>query len=168
MKKLGLLFAGLMIVLGISAQNEPYKIFSMEDVTRVGKNCDYDPDTRTAVFKDKWDRWFDVPSMQGDFSEHSKIQFDVLESNVILKVVLRYRGEDGKTKEATIGTLYGQMGKVISSKKTIKLDLKGKEGEFAEALKSLVGLRISMGKVCDGVEEGEEWKCVFGSQFIVK
>lgn len=154
-------------VLNVSAQKEPYKIVSMEDVTRWGSNCDYDAETCTATYKGPYSRWFDIPGMTGDFSEHSKIRLDVLESTVMLKFVIRYRDEDGKTQEVTAATLYRQMGSTITKKKTIKLDLAGNDGEYKEMLKNCVGIRVSMAKAVDGAEE-PEWMTKFGTQFIVE
>lgn len=154
-------------VLNVSAQKEPYKIVSMEDVTRWGNNCEYDTETCTAKYKGPYARWFDIPGMTGDFSEHSKIRLDILESTVMLKFVIRYRGEDGKTQEVTAATLYRQMGSTITKKKTIKLDLAGNDGEYKEMLKNCVGIRVSMAKAVDGAEESE-WMTKFGTQFIIE
>lgn len=155
-------------MLNLSAQNEPYKIASLENVSKWGGNCDYDTETCTAYFTGKYDRWFDIPGVQGDLTDHSKVQVDVLESNVILKFVVRYMDENNERKEQVVATLYGQMGNRISKKKTIKLDLAGENAKYAHILKNVVGIRVSMGKPVEDVEEGEEWFCHFGTQFIIK
>ena len=168
MKKFCLCLAVLLsAALTVMAQNEPYKMISLEEVVKHGGHCDFNTETCEARFDGNSDRWFDVPGFQGDFSEHSNIEMEVLESNVILKFVIRYKNEEGKTKEVNCATLYGQMGKGISKKKTLKLDL-SKDGEFAEQLKSMVALRVAMGKPANNAEEGDAWYCKFGTRVIVK
>lgn len=155
-------------MLNLSAQNAPYKIISMEDVSKWGSKCDYDTETCTARFSGSSDRWFDIPGVQGDLTEHSKIELDVLQSNVLLRFVVRYMDENNQRKEQVVATLYGQMGKSINKKKTLKVDLAGDGGKYADILKNVTAIRISMGKPCEDAEEGEEWIVKFGTQFIIK
>lgn len=149
----------------VMAQSEPWKIINLEDVTRHGKNVDWDDETCTATFKGKWDRWIDVPDVRGDLTEHTKLEMTILKSDCMLKIVLCYKGADGKTAEKTSNTFYSSMNKTIEDKKVIKADLtdKGKIGE--DILKNIVGIRISMAKGVDGKEE--PWTCQFG-EIIIK
>ena len=169
MKKIFLLLAMVAgMTLTMSAQNEPFKIISMEEVSKTGSKCDYDAETCTAHFTGNSDRWFDIPGVQGDLTEHSKVEVDVLKSNVLLRFVVRYINENGERKEQVVATLYGQMGKSINKKKTLKVDLAGEGGKYADILKNVTAIRISMGKPCEDAEEGEEWLVKFGTQFIIK
>ena len=153
MKKLvSLLILAMGMTVALFAADEPFQIVSMEDVAKWGSNCDYDSEKCEATFTGSYDRWFDLPGVQGDYSKHSKIQVDVLKSNVILKFVLRFRTAEGKTDQVTVATLYGQMGSSITKKKTIKLDLRGEDGQYTEQLKNLQSIRISMAKLCEDAE----------------
>lgn len=166
MKRLVMLFC-LMAAFTVTtmAQSTPWKIINMEDVTRHGKNCEWDDETCTATFKGKWDRWIDLPDVRGDLTEHTNMEMTILKADCLLKVVLRFKGEDGKTQEKTSNTFYSSMNKTIKSKKVIKVDItdKGKIGE--DILKNIVGIRISMAKGVDGKEE--PWTCQFG-EIVIK
>lgn len=169
MKRLGLIFCLLCSValLWAGPRKEPYQILSMEDVGKWGANCDYDVETCTAVFTGKGNRWFDLPGIQGDFSKHTRVQFDVLQSNVILKVVVRYVDEKGKTREVTCATLTDQMGYGITKRKTVRFDLRGDEDQCVGLLGNVVSVRISMAKLCDDAEDDKIWFCHFGTRIMV-
>lgn len=165
MKKLVVLFCLMaMFTVAVMAQSAPWKTINMEDVIRHGANCEYDDLTCTATFTGKWDRWIDLPGVKGDLTKHTQLNLTILKSTCMLKVVVRYKGEDSKTKEVTVSTLYHTMGKTIESKKIAKVDLtnKGKVGE--DVLKNVVGIRISMAKAVDGNEE--PWMTQFGETVI--
>lgn len=165
MKKVMMLLC-LMAAFAINAMadNTPWKIIDMEDVSRTGSNCEYDDETCTAEFKNQWNRWFDLPGVRGDISEHTNMVLTILKSNCMLKVVVRYHGEDGKVKEVTAATLYGSMGKTIDSKKTVKVDLTSKGKISSDILKNIVGIRIAMAKAVDGSEA--PWTTQFGPTTI--
>ena len=169
MKKIGLIFCLLCSValLWASPRKEPYQILSMEDVGKWGANCDYDVETCMAVFKGSGNRWFDLPGVQGDYSKHTRVQFDVLQSNVILKVVVRYVDENGKTREITCAQLNDQMGYGISKKHTVKFDLRGDEDQCVGLLGNVISVRISMAKLCEGSEDDKIWFCHFAPRFMI-
>lgn len=149
-------------------RKEPYQILSMEDVGKWGANCDYDVETCVATFTGKANRWFDLPGVQGDYSKHTHFQLDVLQSNVVLKVVVRYVDENGKTREITCATLTDQMGYGITKKQTVRFDLRGDEDQCVGLLKNIISVRISMAKLCDGAEDDQVWFCRFGTQLIIR
>ncbi len=148
-------------------RKEPYLILSMEDVGKWGANCDYDVETCTATFTGSSNRWFDLPGMQGDFSKHTRVQFDVMGSNVVLKVVVRYVDENGKTREITCATLTDQMGYGITKRKTVRFDLRGDEDQCVGLLKNVLSVRISMAKLSDGSEDDKIWFCHFATRLMV-
>jgi hypothetical protein len=160
MKKLVMMFCLLAALAINSMAQTPWRIVNMEDVTRHGGNCEYDDETLTATFKGKWDRWFDLPGVKGDLTEHTQLNMTFLKSTCMLRIVLRYRNEAGEMKQVDAATLYGTMNKTIDSKKTSKIDLtnKGKIGE--DVLKNVEAIRISMAKPVDGNEE--PWMVQFG------
>lgn len=145
------------VVALVSVQNVTAQSLNvdMEDVTKTGGNCDYDDENCIASFTGKSDRWIDIPGIKGDISATPNMKLEILKSNVVLKVAIRYKGSDGKTLQVIAATFYRQMGKVIESSKTIKINLikdsKGKVTE--EMLKNVVSIRISMAKECSGAEE---------------
>lgn len=166
MRKLVTFFCFMtMITVTVIAQSTSWKVVNMEEVTRHGANCEYDDLTCTATFTGKWDRWIDLPDVKGDLTQHTQLKLAILKSTCMLKVIVRYRGEDGKIKEVTAATLYHTMGKTIESKKIAKIDLtnKGKIGE--DVLKNVVSIRISMAKTVDGNEE--PWTTQFGEVLIL-
>lgn len=169
MKRLTLIFCLLcsIVMLWAGPRKEPYQILSMEDVGKWGANCDYDVETCTAVFKGSGNRWFDLPGIQGDYSKHTRVQFDVLQSNVILKVVVRYADEKGKTREITCAQLTDQMGYGISKKHTVKFDLRGDEDQCVGLLGNVISVRISMAKLSDGSEDDKIWFCHFAPRFMI-
>ena len=132
----------------------------MENVTKHGGNCDYDEETLTATFKEKWDRWFDLPDVSGDLTGHTQLNMTVLKSTCMLKVVLRYKDADGKQQQVDAAVLYYNMGKTIDKEKKMNIDLtnKGKIGE--DVLRNVTSIRISMAKAVDGNEE--PWMVQFG------
>lgn len=161
MKILVMMFCLLAAFAINSMAQTPWKIINMEDVTRHGGNCEYDDETLTATFKGKWDRWFDLPGVMGDLTEHTQLHMTFVKSTCMLKIVLRYKDADGKVQQVDASTLYGTMNKTIDGKKkTSKIDLtnKGKIGE--DVLKNIVAIRISMAKPVDGNEE--PWMVQFG------
>lgn len=164
MKRLAMMVALLAtMTLGTMAQT-PWKIIDMEGVTKHGGNCDYDDETCTATFKEKWDRWFDLPEVSGDLTQHTQLNMTFLKATCMLKVVLRYKDAEGKIKQVDASTLYGTMGKTIDKKKSTKIDLtnKGKIGE--DVLKNVTSIRISMAKAVDGNEA--PWMVQFGEVSI--
>ena len=163
MKKLMFVCLMAMFAVTMNAQT-PWKIIDMENVTKHGGNCDYDDETLTATFKEKWDRWFDLPEVSGDLTQHTKLTMTIKKSTCMLKVVLRYKDADGKQQQVDAAQLYYNMGKTIDSPKKMKIDLtnKGKIGE--DVLKNITSIRISMAKAVDGNEE--PWMVQFGEVTI--
>lgn len=165
MKKLVMMVAFLAtFALTAVAQSTPWKIIDMENVTKHGGNCDYDDETLTATFKEKWDRWFDLPEVSGDLTQHTKLTMTIKKSTCMLKVVLRYKDADGKQQQTDAATFYRQMGKSIDKDTKIKVDLTngGKIGD--DVLKNVTSIRISMAKAVDGNEE--PWEVQFGEVTI--
>ena len=142
----------------------PWKIVDMEQVSRHGGNCDYDDETCTATFKEKWDRWFDLPEVSGDLTQHTKLTMTIKKSTCMLKVCIRYKDADGKQQQVDAATFYSSMGKTITADKKVVCDLtnKGKIGE--DILKNVTSIRISMAKAVDGNEE--PWETQFGEVTI--
>ncbi len=160
-----LMFVCLMAMFAVTMNAQtPWKIIDMENVTKHGGNCDYDDETLTATFKEKWDRWFDLPEVSGDITGHTQLNMTVLKSTCMLKVVLRYKDADGKQQQVDAAQLYYNMGKTIDSPKKMKIDLtnKGKIGD--DVLKNITSIRISMAKAVDGNEE--PWMVQFGEVTI--
>lgn len=151
------------MTLGMMAQT-PWKIVDMEQVNRHGNNCDYDDETCTATFKEKWDRWFDLPEVSGDLTQHTKLTMTIKKSTCMLKVVVRYKDADGKQQQVDAAQFYRQMGKTIDKDTKIVCDLtnKGKIGE--DILKNVTSIRISMAKAVDGNEA--PWETQFGEVTI--
>ena len=142
----------------------PWKIVDLEQVSKHGGNCDFDDETLTATFKEKWDRWFDLPEVSGDLSQHTKLTMVIKKSTCMLKVVVRYKDADGKQQQVDAAQFYRQMGKTIDKETKIDCDLtnKGKIGE--DILKNVTSIRISMAKAVDGNEE--PWETQFGEVTI--
>lgn len=164
MKRLTMMVALLAtMTLGMMAQT-PWKIVDMEQVNRHGNNCDYDDETCTATFKEKWDRWFDLPEVSGDLTQHTKLTMTIKKSTCMLKVVVRYKDADGKQQQVDAAQFYRQMGKSIDKDTKIVCDLtnKGKIGE--DILKNVTSIRISMAKAVDGNEA--PWETQFGEVTI--
>ena len=165
MKKLVMMVAFLAtFALTAVAQSTPWKIIDMENVTKHGGNCDYDDETLTATFKEKWDRWFDLPEVSGALTQHTQLTMTIKKSTCMLKVVLRYKDADGKQQQVDAATFYRQMGKSIDKDTKIKVDLTngGKIGD--DVLKNITSIRISMAKAVDGNEE--PWETQFGEVTI--
>lgn len=143
----------------------PWKIIDLENVTKHGGNCDFDDETLTATFKEKWDRWFDLPEVSGDLTGHTQLTMVIKKSTCMLKVVLRYKDADGKQQQVDAATLYYSMGKTIDKDKKVKVDLtnKGKIGD--DVLKNVTSIRISMAKAVDGNEA--PWETQFGEVTIL-
>ena len=146
------------------AAQTPWKIIDMEYVTKHGSNCDYDDETCTATFKEKWDRWVDLPGLNGDLTGHTALSVTVLKSNVVLSFNIRYRDADGEIKQEEAQTFYGQMGKEIKSTKVIKVDLTGKGKLSDDVLKNVECVRVSMKQPASGAEE--PWFVQFGDVVV--
>ena len=160
MKRIGMMIALMAMFCLTATAQTPWKIIDLEQVTKHGGNCDFDDETLTATFKEKWDRWFDLPETSGDFTEHTKLNMVIKKSTCMLKVVIRYKDADGKQQQVDAATFYSSMGKTIDKDKKVVCDLtnKGKIGE--EILKNVTSIRISMAKAVDGNEE--PWMTQFG------
>ena len=138
------------------------RIVDLADVTNFGSNCDFNDETLVATYQGPYNRWFDLPDVTGDISKTPNLSIEVLESNVILRVCILYRGDEPKPIQVDVTTLYGQMGKPITSPKEIKLNLiKNSAGKVTqEMLEKLVAIRITMAKQCD--DAIEPWHTKFG------
>lgn len=160
MKKMMMICLLAMFAVTMNAQSTPWKIIDMENISKHGGNCDWDDETLTATFKEKWDRWFDLPETSGDFTGHTKLTLNIKKSTCMLKVVVRYKDADGKQQQVDAAVFYRQMGKTIEKDTKIECDLtnKGKIGE--DILKNVTSIRISMAKAVDGNEE--PWETQFG------
>ena len=160
MKRIGMMIALMAMFCLTATAQTPWKIIDLEQVTKHGGNCDFDDETLTATFKEKWDRWFDLPETSGDFTEHTKLNMIIKKSTCMLKVVIRYKDADGKQQQVDAATFYSSMGKTIDKDKKVVCDLtnKGKIGE--DILKNVTSIRISMAKAVDGNEE--PWSVQFG------
>ena len=159
------MFVFLMSMFSVTMKAKtPWKIIDMENVTKHGGNCDYDDETLTATFKEKWDRWFDLPEVSGDITGHTQLNMTVLKSTCMLKVVLRYKDADGKQQQVDAAQLYYNMGKTIDSPKKMKIDLTNKCKIGEDVLKNITIIRISMAKAVDGNEE--PWMVQFGEVTI--
>lgn len=166
MKKLVMMVAFLatFALTAVAQSKAPWKIVDLENVTKHGGNCDFDDETLTATFKEKWDRWFDLPEVSGDLTEHTKLTMNIKKSTCMLKIVVRYKDADGKQQQVDAAQFYRQMGKTIDKDTKIVCDLtnKGKIGE--DVLKNVTSIRISMAKAVDGNEE--PWETQFGEVTI--
>lgn len=164
MKRLAMMVAILATFAMTAMAQTPWKIVDMENVTKHGGNCDFDDETLTATFKEKWDRWFDLPEVSGDLTQHTKLTMVIKKSTCMLKVVVRYKDADGKQQQVDAAQFYRQMGKTIDKDTKIECDLtnKGKIGD--DILKNVTSIRISMAKAVDGNEE--PWETQFGEVTI--
>jgi hypothetical protein len=158
--KLKSILTACAILMSVSAFAQTAKTIDMEDVTRIGSKCEYDDETCTATFTGQWDRWVDLPGVKGDISATPNISVEVLKSNIILKFCVRYTNNEGKTEQVDVATVYGQMGKAITSKKVVKLNLlEASKGKLTEdMLKNVVSLRLAVGKTIGD----EPWEIQFG------
>ena len=161
------MFVALVAMFALTAvaqQQTPWKIIDMENVTKHGGNCDFDEETLTATFKEKWDRWFDLPEVSGDLTQHTKLTMVIKKSTCMLKVVIRYKDADGKQQQVDAAQFYRSMGKTITSDTKVTADLT-KDGKIGEdVLKNVTSIRISMAKAVDGNEE--PWETQFGEVTI--
>lgn len=156
MKKIAFLIVSfVMFTLSVNAQNDKtvYKIVNMEDVEKYGKNVDFDDENVVATFKNKWDRWIDIPEISGDLTGHKNLSIEILKSNVMLAVYLRYKDADGKMQQVKVSQFYHSMGKEINSKKVVKVDLSNKGKISDDILKNVSAIRISMAQAVSGAEE---------------
>lgn len=163
MKRLMFVCLMAMFTVTMNAQT-PWKIIDLEQVTKHGGNCDFDDETLTATFKEKWDRWFDLPEVSGDLTGHTKLSMTIKKSSCMLKVVLRYKDADGKQQQVDAATFYRQMGKTIDKDTKIDCDLTNKGKIDEDVLKNITSIRISMAKAIDGNEE--PWETQFGEVTI--
>jgi hypothetical protein len=149
-----------------NAQSEttPWQIYNLEEVNRMGSNTEFDAETCTATFKGNGDRWIDVPGMKGDISEHTTLVLNILQSDCVLKICVRYKDENGKVQQTEAETLYGRMGKSITEKKALKIDLTGKGKVTSDMLKNVVSVRLAMAKGADGKKE--PWTIKFGKAYL--
>jgi hypothetical protein len=84
----------------------------MEQVSKIGGNATYDDENCQANFTGQWNRWLDLPGVEGDISATHTLQMEILKSNVVLKVVLRTKVEgESKPKETEVAVFWDQMGK---------------------------------------------------------
>ena len=164
MKKLMLMFALVALFATNAAAQTPWKIIDMEYVTKHGSNCDYDEETCTATFKEKWDRWVDLPELKGDLTGHTRLSVTVLKSNVVLGFYIRYRNSDGEMKQEKAQVFYRQMGKVINEKKVLKVDLTGDGNIGEDILKNVESVRVTMAQAASGAEE--PWMVQFGDVVV--
>ena len=158
------LVATLFVTMNVSAQGKNDKLWmmvNMDEVEQYGGNTDYDNDTFTASFTGNYNRWFDLPGVKGDLTAHTKITFEILKSDCVMKVSLRYKDANGKTQQVTCQTFYSSMGKEISAKKLIKCDLSNGGKITEEKLKNAVAVRISMAK--PSTDKSEPWSIQFGN-----
>ena len=164
MKRLVMMVAMLATFALTTMAQTPWKIVDLEQVNKHGGNCDFDDETLTATFKEKWDRWFDLPEVSGDLTQHTKLTMTIKKSTCMLKVVVRYKDAEGKQQQVDAAQFYRQMGKSIDKDTKIECDLtnKGKIGE--DILKNVTSIRISMAKAVDGNEE--PWMTQFGEVTI--
>ncbi len=165
-KKITYLFAlivALFVSVNVLAQGKndtPWQIFNMEEATRWGGNASFDDETVTVSFKGNNDRWIDIPNLKGDLTGHDKMTIEVLKSNCVMNVNLRYKDAEGKTKQVTCQTFWGSMAKNINGKKVLKCDLTNGGKIPAEYFKDVVGIRLAMAKAVAGEEE--PWNIQFG------
>jgi hypothetical protein len=163
MKKMILMMALLMgAVIGAKAQTAALNV-DMEQVSKIGGNATYDDENCLATFTGQWNRWLDLPGVEGDLTATPTLQMEILKSNVVLKVVLRTKVEgESKPKETEVAVFWGQMGKEITSSKLVKIHLvNGSKGKVTEDdLKQVVSVRISMAKQVEDAEE--PWFAQFG------
>lgn len=167
MKKMFFLLTAMFaFAMCVNAQSEvtPWQIYSMEEVNKMGSNTEFDNETCTAIFKGNGDRWIDIPGLKGDISAHTTLLLNILQSDCVLKICVRYKDESGKTQQAIAETLYGRMGKCITDKKELKVDLTGKGQITSEMLKGVVSVRIAMAKGADGKKE--PWSVKFGKIYL--
>lgn len=166
MKKITYLFVLVMAMFFVtSAQAQtPWKIINMEEATRWGGNASFDDETSTVSFTGSSDRWIDVPGLNGDISRHTQMELNILKSDCVMRVNLRYKDADGKMQQVACQTFYGQMGKVIKAKKTIKCDLTNGGKIPEEAFKNVVSVRISMAK--NAASSEEPWSIQFGKVYL--
>ena len=164
MKRIGMIIALMAMFCLTATAQTPWKIIDLEQVTKHGGNCDFDDETLTATFKEKWDRWFDLPEVSGDLTQHTKLTMTIKKSTCMLKVVVRYKDANGKQQQTDAATFYRQMGKSIDKDTKIKVDLTngGKIGD--DVLKNVTSIRISMAKAVDGNED--PWEVQFGEVTI--
>lgn len=164
MKKLMMMVALMATCVLTAMAQTPWKIVDMEDVSKHGTNAQYDDETCTVTFKGKWDRWIDLPGVKGDLTEHTQMNLTIKKSTCMLRVAIRYKNEEGETKQVDAATFYSSMGKTIEKDKTIKVDLTNKGKITADMLKDVVSIRIAMAKAVDGNEE--PWMTQFGEVSI--
>lgn len=164
MKKILFVFAAILLGTAAFAQNAPWKFITMEEVARHGGNAEWDDETCTATFTGSSDRWIDLPGVSGDINGHTDLTLNVLKSEVILSVFVRYKDEEGKTQQVKAATLYRQTGKPINKLTALKIDLTN-DGEITEEmLANVTSIRVSMAKPC--VDKDEPWSVTFADSTL--
>lgn len=164
MKKILFVLASLLLGVAAFAQDTPWKFIAMEEVTRHGGNCEYDDETCTAYFKGSSDRWIDLPGVNGNLNGHTDLTLNVLKSEVVLSVFVRYKDAEGKTQQVKAVTFYRQTGKPIDKLTPLKVDL-AKGGEITEEmLSNVTSIRVSMAK--PSVDKDEPWSVTFADSTL--
>lgn len=154
MKKIMLFVLAFMALFATNGMAQtPWKIIDMEFVTDRGGNCEYDDENCIATFKERYNRWVDLPGLNGDLTGHTKLKVDILKSNVILRFCVRYRDTSGKIQQVDAQTFYGSMGKEIKTKKTLNVDLTNGGKLDSEIFKDITSIRVAMAKPASGAEE---------------
>lgn len=164
MKRILIIALSIMLGTAAFAQNAPWKFISMEEVSRHGGNAEYDDETCTAYFKGSSDRWIDLPGVNGDLNGHTDLTLNVLKSEVILSVFVRYKDEDGQTKQVKAVTFYRQTGKPINKLTALKVDLTNGGEITEEMLANVTSIRVAMAKPC--VDKDEPWSVTFADSMI--
>ncbi len=150
--------------LSVSAQKTPWKFISMEEVTRHGGNATWDEETFTASFVGSSDRWIDLPGIKGDINGHTNLTLNLTKSEVIISVFVRYKDEEGNTKQVKACTLYRQTGKPIEKPTALKIDLTDGGNITEEILANVTSIRVAMAKPC--VDKDEPWVVTFADSML--
>lgn len=153
MKKVMLILALVALFVTTGMSQTPWRIVDMEFATAHGSNCEYDDENCIATFKNKFDRWVDLPGVNGDITGHTKLSVDILKSNVVLRFCVRYRDDSGKVQQVDSQTFYGSMGKEIKEKKTLNVDLTNGGKLDDEIFKDVASIRVAMSRPAAGAEE---------------
>lgn len=164
MKRIIVIAVSFLLGVAAFAQNAPWKFISMEEVSRHGGNTEYDDETCTAYFTGSSDRWIDLPGVNGDLREHTDLTLNVLKSEVILSVFVRYKDGDGKTQQVKAVTFYRQTGKPIDKLTALKVDLTNGGDITDEMLQNVTSIRVAMAKAC--VDKDEPWAVTFADSTI--
>lgn len=164
MKKIIMIAFSLFLGTVAFAQSAPWKFITMEEVSRHGGNAEWDDETCTAYFKGSSDRWIDLPGIKGDINGHTDLTLNVLKSEVVLSVFVRYKDADGKTQQVKAVTFYRQTGKPIDKLTPLKVDLTNDGKITEEMLANVTSIRVSMAKPC--VDKDEPWTVTFADSTL--